>query len=367
MKSNLLKKVLTTGIAAAMVMAMTVPAFAATPTVSSSATIEKDLAIAKQGVATPSATYTFTFAAVTTGAPSISAKTVSSSSTNTNTNGTVTLNTDALLSSTDISALTAAGPGVYEYNLTESANFTNTDDKKMTVDSTIYRIRIQVGYDNNALAVTAITAQKVATANATSSEEDSDKLSSITFNNTYTEYGNDNGDGSDSSKGLTISKTIGTTGAEDSSAKFVYKIEFTADSVNSGLTSSVSGTTLYTDEACTTEATSVSDSGTYYFKLGNGDSVNFKLPAGTGYTVTETNGDYTVATSTVTNGATAVSGSEAAVTSYVGQNANSVAYTNTKSANPLTGIINNYGGLLALVVIAAAGLVLVMVRRRRMA
>lgn len=378
---NLKAKVLTAGLTAAMVLSMGAPVFAADTTKvvtdGSNATIEKDLAIAKQGVTSPVATYTFNFTAFTQGAPEISSKSVKSDEKSTNADGKITLTTSALLSTEDINKLTAAGPGIYEYNLKEATTFADADaEHVLTSDDSIYRIKVKVAYSNNTLTVTGITAQKVTSERAASSENDNDKVTAITFNNKYTEYGNDdptpNPDDPDSptpkneEKGLVISKTIGTTGGEDKNAKFTYEIEFTPDNVNSGLTSSVTnGIDVYTDAELSTKATTVTDSGTYYFQLGNGEEIDFKIPAGTSYKVTETKGDYTAKVVTTTDGTTAAVQTTNVVSSYVGEKSNSVAFTNTKDSSPLTGIVNNYGGLIAVVAIAAGGMIVLTLRRRQ--
>lgn len=406
---NLRAKVLTAGLTAAMVLSMGSPVFAAPQTVDGvnavstdeSAKISKTLEMAKKGVTNPGFTFTFDFSPVTavkrankTDADKTEYVLDITKTAGTKQSQTVTLsnvtsnNTSAIFSSSEFSEA-----GVYGYIVTESATakigdeeFKGDADHILTLDQTKYLVRIKVVSDEGTLKIAGISAQaaNVTTEGSTTTitptgekidggTDEGGTKGTIPFTNKYTEYANDDptdpdpksGDDDNSDKGLVISKKITGEGA-NTNDQFVYKIEFTADSVNAGLTTSVTNNVkVYSDEACNTEVTSLKDSGTYYFKLGNNQEIDFKVPAGTAYTVTETNGDYTVKTTGYDNGTARSEGTTAAVSGTAGEYINTVAYTNDKSGTPLTGIVNNYGSLIAVVAIAAGGMVILTLRRRR--
>lgn len=372
---NLKAKVLTAGLTAAMVLSMGAPVFAADGdgvkvSDDNSAKISKTLDIAEKGVTVPTATFNFSATSTDEGAPTVGNVTLTAQK------GTV--DTAAIFEKAD---LTDVKPGQYTYTVKEEAATYSPEDAEhvLTIDEAEYKVVIRVenveetaedGTKSTVKKITGITAQK-----KNSDGSYGNKVNKISFTNKYTEYGNDDptpgpnpGDDptpENSRRGLVISKAITGSGA-DTSATFNYSIKFTEDSVNSGLTTTVTSGELYTDQTMTTKATTISANTTYYFSLTNGGEIAFKVPAGNSYEVEELNGTgYSVKTSTVTDGGTAASGTNAKVSSYVGEKSNSVAYTNDKSSNPLTGIVNNYGGLIAVVAIAAGGMIVLTLRRRQ--
>lgn len=379
-RKTLVKRIATTGLAAAMALSMSLPVFAmegdgTLVSNDNSAKINKTLTMAENGVSVPEATFNFSVTSTDSGAPEVSNVTIKASDAMKNKSAA----TDAIFGKVD---LTNTVPGQYTYTVKETevteANWKDPDTESsgdnhvLTTDKAEYKVVIRVENGTAGKTITGITAQKKK-ADGTYG----DKQSTIDFTNKYTEYANDDPTPNpnpdepetpgDSSKGLVISKRITGTGA-DTTKKFTYSIEFTEDKANSGLATTVTnaGKKLYTNEDCTTEAASIVAGTTYYFQLGNNDEIDIKLPAGNSYTVKELNANpYTASTNVVTNGEKDTKQTGADVTATVGEKSNTVAYTNDLGASPLTGIVNNYGGLIAVVAIAAGGMVVLTLRRRR--
>lgn len=403
---KLFNKIAATGMTVAMVAAMGMPVFAEDAdnvvTSAGSATISKEVYTAQNGeVKVPAGTYTFAFANKNNDDKlNISNKTVTLDSATAGNDGKLELKTNAILTSAESKALTDKGVGIYTYVLTEGTPTltdksvtidpvsTSTADKILRTDPTAYLIRIKVVNDSQGTRISGITAEKFASAeeaNSANTATDGNKVATITFNNKYTEYGNST---TNTTNGLSISKSV--TNSEDEnidSKNFNYTITFTEDttkyaSANDGINNTTNtyvndGLGISASKAVTNSTTNASATvlsyGTYKFTLHNDETINFKVPAGTKYTVTETGESGYTASYTVTTNGTAASQvkSETAGTDastgdqYVTTGANSVAFVNDAASNPLTGIVNNYGGLIAVVAIAAVGIVFVMVRRRR--
>ena len=189
----------------------------------------------------------------------------------------------------------------------------------------------------------------------------------MSFDNTYVK---------DSS--LTIEKKV--TGAQaDKTKHFNFTINMTKASTDTR--ASYTGTIVKGDKCKETHQNVVltfdnNGKATANVELCDGDRITFdNIAAGTRYTVTEagaTDG-YTPSVAVVENGATAVqtnATSEAdgitADNKLIGENANSVVFTNAYADTPITGVIINNLPYVVLVAVAACALVaLVLINRRR--
>lgn len=373
-RSSLMKKVAATGLAAAMTLCMSVPAFAAdtTEVVSksgSSYVISKTLKTPSHGVTKPSENYTFTIEAGTADTTDGSKAGVLPGSA-TNGSYTKTVNATDLTGSdgtytgvttSDIfSDIEYTAEGIYNYTVTETAG----SQTNMTYSENSYAVKVKVVEDaSENFNISGVTASLNGT-----------KTDSIAFTNTYTPWGNDPSDpgnpGSETSggtdSGLVISKATDGTEASDDD-EFEFSITFTADA-NTNSNGAIE-TTMTSSTDSSNTATAVTYDSAYTFKLHNGEKINFKVPAGTKYVVTETNTKGYTSTSVKVNGSDVSSASQANSYStgeqYVSTSANTVAYTNSHDVGTLTGVINQYGSLLAVIAIAAVGAVLVIMRRRR--
>ena len=226
----------------------------------------------------------------------------------------------------------------------------------MTYDTKSYTVNVYVVNDGDTLKVDSITANDGET-----------KVSDISFDNTYVK---------DSS--LTIEKKV--TGAQaDKTKHFNFTINMTKASTDTRafytgtITKGGKCTETHQDVVLTFNG---NDTATANVELCDGDTITFdNIAAGTRYTVTEagaTDG-YTPSVAVVENGATAVqtnAASEAdgitADNKLIGENANSVVFTNTYADTPITGVIINNLPYVVLVAAAVCALVaLVLINRRR--
>lgn len=358
MRKQLIKKVLTTSLAAAMVLSMGVPAFAAdTEDVvskhDSNYVIQKTLKTpANTTVTKPTESYTFTVAAGVADSSDSSKAGVTDGLTTTQ-----TITADNLTGSTGgvytgyttadlFSGVNFTEEGIYNYTITETAG--NTAD--MTYSNTSYAVKVKVVKDeNDNYNITGVTAN-----------DGTSKKNAIEFTNTYQPWGNSDtpsgGGTPDTDKGLTISKSVEGT-ESNTNDTFTFSVTFTKDAnVTNKITVSYDGTASNT--------TGEIEYGTYTFTLTGNDSINFKIPAGTQYNVTETGkGDYT-STKVSVNGADATTALTSG-TQTITTGANTVAFTNSHDVGTLTGVFNQYSGLIMIVAIAAVGLVVISIRRRR--
>lgn len=424
---SIVKKILTTGVAAAMVVTMSgMPVWAATLangvtaiSADDGAKIEKTLKEAAQGVDVPTATFKFGFTpyAVTSTVGTVTATTGVKAGPTKDTVQ-ITSGTSSIAGTYDIQIINGSaktgkifaasefngdsyGPGIYGYLVQETeTGFTNTSDKILTKDNTVYYVEVKVINEDGTLKIAGVTARPATVENGVVTAlgekipgTDNSKTGTedgIPFENDYAEYAHNTPGGGDdttanTSEGLKITKKTSGTGFK-SDQKFTYSITFTEDKTEvKGSTETnkkyvndvldiTSGSAVYTakkadnsdvDGTATTANTKLSYDTTYYFTLTKDGNISFKLPAGTSYEVEEIgNGGATSVTSAIITNGTSSTGA-AKVSSYVGAKNNTVTYTNTNDGNPLTGIINNYGSLIAVVAIAAGGIVVLTLRRRR--
>lgn len=161
---------------------------------------------------------------------------------------------------------------------------------------------------------------------------------------------------------LTISKAV--TGAMgDKKKQFNFTLTLNTLSALEADTASYSGT--ITRAGGTTEAVTWTKSAALNFTLADGESLVFdNLPVGTVYSVSETNyaaDGYTTTVESVTNGAEGT----AEQNLVVGEDANSVAYTNKKDGTVPTGIVVDNLPFILLILVALGGLVGYVVLKRR--
>ena len=264
----------------------------------------------------------------------------------TTTDGTTTTNwtsestteyTDSALLSDLLSQVTFTAPGIYYFTLSETAG-SNTN---ITYDGTTYTVVVYVTwasstdesdnttYDYESLAISAVLVY------------DSDGIKvddDIVFKNTAA-----------TNKNLTVSKTV-SGNAANTEDNFTFSVTFT------GLTGyysfTVSGEVVVKDSNGN-EVTSVTN-GTYTITMSHGESITFNnLPKNATYVVDETNAlGYTETTPDNEKGTI----SDADI---------KVEYVNTATYTPPTGITLYLTVFGVVAVVAAAGIALVVVRRRR--
>ena len=274
--------------------------------------------------------------------------------------------TKALFTVDELNAIAAKGVGTYTFEVTET--FTATNGTFADATPAKYTVQVQVKNKGtgttNDYYVAAVVAKKA-----------DESKSNIDFATKYTKYANSektDGDEGDVSKGLTISKTV-TGNDANYTDTFAYTITFTKDSVNEGLD-------LYTDSEIKLSGTAVEKGDNnhynlaydkeYTFTLKNGGSINFKVPAGTTYTVEETDTkNYTPSVTFVENGKegeeTKISSGKKVESAVAGEKENKVEFTNTKESNPITGLLTENAPFIAMVAAAAFALVGYVVYKRR--
>lgn len=243
--------------------------------------------------------------------------------------------------------------GVYTFTVNEAKG----DVAGMTYDAKSYIVNVYVVNDGADLKVDSITAK-----------DGTAKVTDMSFDNTYVK---------DSS--LTIKKKVTGTQA-DRTKHFNFTINMTKASTDTR--DSYTGTITKggkCEEAHQNVVLTFDNDGkaTANVKLCDGDTITFNnIAAGTRYTVTEAGAadGYTPSVAVVENGATAVHTNAAsdaedikAENKLIGENANSVVFTNDYADAPVTGVIINnlpYVVLVAAAVCALAALVLINRRRQ---
>lgn len=348
MKSGKIKGMLMAGMLTMSLCAGTAVMAADVPTVGGAADITKNLHIA-EGITVPDTTFTFNITQ-TAGDTTTVAKTT-----------TAAFNADTV--SNDLVSKTAATElkdaskyphaGVYTFTVSETKG--NVDG--MTYDTKTYTVNVYVVNDGNGLKVDSITA-----------DDGETKATDMSFDNTYVK---------DSS--LTIEKEVTGTQA-DKTKHFNFTIYMTKASTDTR--TSYTGTIAKGADCTETHQDVVltfdgNGKATAKVELCDGDKITFdNIAAGTRYTVTEAGAadGYTPSVTVVENGGTAqqaTASNEAegisASNKLIGENANSVVFTNAYADIPVTGVIMNnlpYVVLVAAAVCALAALVLINRRRQ---
>ena len=125
---------------------------------------------------------------------------------------------------------------------------------------------------------------------------------------------------------------------------------------------------LTQNESTITTGTELNYNVTYKFTLKNNDNITFTVPAGTTYTVKETDTKgYTASATVVENGtATTDKGTVDTVTAALaGEKENKVEFTNTKNASPLTGLFTENAPFIAMIAVAGVAFVAYVAYKKR--
>ena len=351
MKSGKIKAMLITGMLTMSLCAGTAVMAAeaeTVPTVGGEATITKNLHIA-EGITVPETTFTFNITQTDGDKTTVAKTTTAVFDADTVTNDLV-----SKAATTELADATKyPHAGVYTFTVSEVKG----DVDGMTYDAKSYTVKVYVVNDGAGLKVDSITA-----------DDGETKVSDMSFDNTYVK---------DSS--LTIEKKVTGTQA-DRTKHFDFTINMTKASTDTR--ASYTGTIVKGDKCKENHQNVVltfdnTGKATANVELCDGDKITFNnIAAGTRYTVTEagaTDG-YTPSVAVVEYGAKAVqtnADSDAdgitADNKLIGENANSVVFTNAYADAPVTGVIINnlpYVVLVAAAVCALAALVLINRRRQ---
>ena len=346
MKAKGMKAVTLAGMLAAG-MSMGTNVWASVPTVGTGTeaepakvSITKNLEIA-DGITVPKTEFTFAFTKVTEDAPDIAVKTVSYFDTDKAADHVVTKSTENIFEGVEF-----PHAGEFLYKLKETAGTIDVQSGKMTYDTSEYTVHVYVKNSAEGIYISDVTAEK-----------NGKKQSSIDFLNTFQK-----------STSLTVSKKTAGDLA-DKTKKFSFAITFTkAPTCSEDSFLSNGETYKYGEE--------------YTFELADSDDITFEIPAGTTYEVVEKAAadGYSPKVVVVENGGTpkmteaqdADSLSSAAVNdgekNLAGEGVNTVEFTNTHHASPVTGVNVSILPFIAMMLASAAGLAgCVFGRRHRMA
>ena len=381
-----MKSILALVLAMILCLGMSVTTFAeGDPALAPEVYITKDLQIAKN-TTTPSATFTFKFvpnAEASEGLqgyegeiPAIADKEVSYDATVTDagTDEVITLTTGNILE-----GLTFPHAGVYAYTVSEAATgFTNTDAETMVYDTNTYTLRIWVVNGANGPVIEGGTveddgAKENLTDNGKKEEGGDESLGTndngFRFVNTYTKKS----DGADGDS-ITISKAVSGKYA-DESEDFTFTLNVAKSKYDTATTYSYVITRDNDHEKDNSEATDGKVQTANFgedltFTLDDGEKLVVKgIVAGASYTVTEAGvEDFTASALVDGKDYSAAKGASLTVPStVVDENGSSAAFTNTyaDSEVPPTGIIINILPFVMMIAVAALGLSLFFVSRRR--
>ena len=347
MKSGKIKGMLMAGMLTMSLCAGTaVMAEEVVPTVGQ-ADITKNLQIA-EGITVPDTTFTFNITQTAGDETTVAKTTTAAFNADTVTNDLVSKAATTELA--DASKYPHAG--VYTFTVSEKKG----DVTDMTYDEKAYTVNVYVVNDGNGLKVDSITAN-----------DGTAKVTDMSFDNTYVK---------DSS--LTIKKEVTGTQA-DRTKHFNFTINMTKASTDTR--ASYTGTIVKGDKCTKTHRNVVltfdgSGKATADVELCDGDTITFdNIAAGTRYTVTEAGAEdgYTPSVAVVENGGAAQKATAKTETDgisadnkLIGENTNSVVFTNAYADTPVTGVIINNIPYVVLVAVAVCALVaLVLINRRR--
>ena len=370
MKIN--KKVLSVGLALAMVMGMTTGAMAAatetrpttTQLVTSDGTVTiKNTMNIDKNITVPNVSYEYdtTQIAYNNETPVSANKKVTVPAKQTITFGsTDTVSADNTVVKTatlDLTKATARYPsaGKYTFEVVETRKETGITGTMTHTDTTKYEIAVYVENTTSAegtadLAVKGITIYNVDTG---------EKVNGVEFYETYSK--NDS---------LIVTKTVSGAMA-DLTKEFEYTLTFTVPA-----TAPSSNTITYTPAGKVT----VDAAGNYTIKLKNGESVSFdSVPVGTTYTITEKQDrdftgalDITYGDGTSDTTVTGAKGANITATDKLVKETttgtNEAKFTNTFEDITITGVVTNNLPFIMMILVAGAsilGFALISIKRRR--
>lgn len=312
-----------------------------TENASGSASITKNLELA-EGITIPTADFSFTITSTDADAPSASIEKISydsNDSLGTLSEGKYTVSKNAAITFGELTK-----PGEYTYQVTENAG----NEEGITYSTENYTVRIYVANKSDGgFYIKTITAEK-----------NNEKQSRIDFTNVYT-------------KNASLKITKNTEGEmADKTKDFTFKIKFEKSATEAESVTEYTGKVGEEDVKCPIGIETE-------FQLHDGESLEFSnLPAGTRYVVSEVEEQdgYTPAVSVVENGVqgttlngvdgTDLASADAGKTNLVGENENSVTFTNTYGDVAITGIVSKNLPFILMISVAVVGFGLTVVLKR---
>ena len=335
------------GLSLVMALAPAVPAFAATTAYTVDKGVTKKLETNAGSTVSEQFAFTATPVQLNQGTPNATVAT--------DEYGKATINTTALSATTDETETTGeygvvlpALPhaGVYAWKVAETAGST----AGMVYDTETYTLIATVNNADADHTTEWVSDVKLVKGDATSTTNDaSNKVTTATFTNTYTEKT------TDSSK-LSVEKTV--TGAQgDKTKEFNFTVTFSAPSnVPDGWT--VSDITAKKGETTIAQAKDAEGKvipGTFTFTAHDLDEIDFdNVVVGTTYTVSEAEAGQAGYTTTYKLNDTEFAST---ASQTVNENANTVVVNNDKTGSVVTGVIVNNAPFIVMIGAAAAGVV----------
>lgn len=240
-------------------------------------------------------------------------------------------------------------PGVYTFSLKENGG--QDLNVKYDTDTTYYLVVNVEWVLDNAGAPTGNTQIQSVAIRKGENTENADKVDSATFNNTAADHGT-----------LAVTKKVAGTAA-NTDEYFTFTINVKG----------ISGTytIAYSDGAQGNNPTSVTadenGDATVNVSLKHGQTATIaNLPATATYTTTEAGNSYTT-TVKDSDGYATLNNDERTASATVGQETDTVTYTNEKGFAPATGITANTLPFVGVAAVAVAGGIVLVVKRNRQA
>ncbi len=237
--------------------------------------------------------------------------------------------------------------GEYTFEVKETAPADKTGTYGWTVDKTTYYVHVYVAQDNShSYIVTEGT-------NTITDNKFENKVDSIDFTNTFTKEAG----------AFTVKKTVENDQYADADTLYSFTATF-KESSTSGEVST------FINQIQVADATDKAVSGNAItFKLKKGETATFtNVPAGVKVDVVEAQAtnvkSTTIAISSNGGATTNINGLDSGEV-LLGENANTIAYTNTYQDVTLTGVATKIAPFIAMVAIAGGAVALYIVSRRR--
>lgn len=324
------------------------------------APVQKTVKVA-EGITIPNTTFTFTATQLTENPDGTKPPaTVALTDVTISYNGQTSASTDLVKTANfDLTGITEPGEYVYKVTETEgSATGWTYNDGVDENNTPVKQYYMQVLVQSDGTRELHMTKGSSA-----ADTTEANKVSTLAFENTYAK---------DTS--LVISKAV-----ENPTYEKDYEYEFTIQFVKSSTATSLptSFTCAYQGGSQTATSVAVDTDGKATIKLKKNEKITISgIPAGTKYTVTETNANTTklgvnyksTKISQVVNGGdpTTINGA-ATEQQVIGENTNSAAFTNSFQAVSPTGIITHYLPYIAIILLAIGAFAFFVVSRRRRA
>ena len=255
---------------------------------------------------------------------------------------------------------TSTTPDIYEYELKEVVPTTEDSDIKYNTNGIVkYKVKVRVENTSaggqNTLEVKAITIAPITLNEDGTTTVEGTKTSSADFANSYTE---------DNAGKLVLKKKISGTGS-DKNDEFTFTVQFVAPSTAKEVNYKYTKTDQDNVDETPVETSITTNEVTVTLK--DDEFVTFEnLPAGTIYTITETDDKGYDATSISGSGSVDTQNAKKVSGTLTDAEAgNAETYTNTKNSNPITGVIVNNMPYIALLGASGAGLVVLAASKKR--